>query len=321
MPDKIKRNILISIVIAAIIYLAFSFYADYELVLASFQTFNWLLIPFILFLTYMNYLVRFYKWDYYLRIINVTIAKMDSFAIFMSGLIMSVTPGKMGELLKAYLVKQITGTPISKTAPVIIVERITDFVSLVLLALIGAFVFDYGRMIVAAVAIFFILILIIISSRKLSFFILNIFVKIPFIKKYSLNINSAYESSYTMLRPVPLFYMTIVSLVSWFFECFAYYVILINFNIDISLLWATFSYTFATIIGAISMLPGGLGLTDGSLTFFLVQKGYATEQAIVSTFIIRAATLWFAVFVGIISVSFYQKKIGKISLESISNNN
>ena len=69
------------------------------------------------------------------------------------------------------------------------------------------------------------------------------------------------------------------------------------------------------IIGAISMLPGGLGVTEGSLTFMLVQKGVSNQYAVASTFIIRAVTLWFAVLIGVISVSIYQKRFGKIIIE------
>lgn len=63
----------------------------------------------------------------------------------MSGLVMSVTPGKMGELLKSYLVKQVNGTSISKTAPIVFAERATDFLSLTIMALIGAYYFNYGK--------------------------------------------------------------------------------------------------------------------------------------------------------------------------------
>ena len=56
-------------------------------------------LPLLLFLSLLNYFVRFLKWDYYLNILNVKVKKIDSFAVFMSGLIMSVTPGKMGEVL------------------------------------------------------------------------------------------------------------------------------------------------------------------------------------------------------------------------------
>ncbi|MCK7516981.1 MAG: flippase-like domain-containing protein [Ignavibacteriales bacterium] len=45
----------------------------------------------------------------------------------------------MGELLKSYLVKQVNGTSISKTAPIVFAERATDFLSLTILALAGAY--------------------------------------------------------------------------------------------------------------------------------------------------------------------------------------
>src|SRR3990172_1546972 len=72
------------------------------------------------------------------------------------------------KLMKAYLVKQISGTPISRTAPIIFAERITDFISLVVIALIGAYVYDYGRSIVLAVRLFFLIVIILISNKKIA---------------------------------------------------------------------------------------------------------------------------------------------------------
>lgn len=233
----------------------------------------------------------------------------------MSGLIMSVTPGKMGELLKAYLVKQISGEPISKTAPIIFAERITDFLSLIFIGLIGGYVYNFGREIIIAVGIFFIFLTIALTNKNIGEAIINYFSKINFIKKYTEHAKEAYESSYQMLQPKPLLQMSLLSLAAWFFECLGYYLILTNFHVEISLLWASFSYAFATIVGAISMLPGGLGVTEGSLTVLLQQKHYSLEIAFASTFIVRIVTLWFAVFVGVVSVLLYQKRFGKITIE------
>jgi len=316
---KIRRNILISLAVAGLIYLGFSLYANFDQVILAFERFNWFVFPLLLLFSFMNYFTRFLKWDYYLSLLNIRVKKLDSFSIFMSGLIMSVTPGKVGELLKSYLVKEITKTPISKTAPIIMAERITDFTSLILITLIGAYVFNYGRLIVIGVGIFFFLVLVLISNKKLALPLINSLEKISFLKKHLKSIHLAYESSYQMLRPAPLIYMTLLSLVSWGFECFGYHLILINFNINFSFLWAAFSYGFSTIIGAISMLPGGLGVTDGSLTFLLIQRNCSKDLAVASTFIIRAVTLWFAVLVGIVSVTFYQNRFGKITVESMSN--
>lgn len=291
-------------------------YADYEKVIDSFKDFNWLLLPILLLLSLGNYFSRFIKWEYYLKIIDVKLHKLDSLAIFMSGLIMSVTPGKMGELLKSYLIKQVNGASISKTAPIVFAERATDFLSLTILALAGVYFFDYGKNIILIIAAIITFGLIIISNKKLFHKIISLFSNFSFISKHTDKITTVYESSSKLLSLTPLLLMTILSIVSWGFECFGYYLIVNSFEIQIDVVWAFFSYSFATIVGALSMLPGGLGVTEGSLTFMLVQKGLSEHNAFAATFIVRAVTLWFAVLVGAISVLFYQKRFGKIIVES-----
>lgn len=237
----------------------------------------------------------------------------------MSGLIMSITPGKVGELMKSYLVKQIKSVPVSKTAPIIFAERITDSTSLLIISIAGAYSFSYGTDIIIFVSVFMVLLLVIISNKKIALPLLKLFEKNKFLNKHLEKIHSAYESSYQLLRPLPLFYMTLVSLISWSFECLSYYLILVIFKMNIGILWSSFSYAFATIIGAISMLPGGLGATEGSLTFLAIGQGIPKDISVASTFIVRVVTLWFAVLVGIIGVSFYQNRFGKISVEPITN--
>jgi uncharacterized protein (TIRG00374 family) len=280
---------------------------------AAFGRFNWIFIPVPFLLALMNYLFRFFKWDYYLRILKINIKKSDSLSIFAAGLVMAVTPGKMGEFLKAYLLKQITGEPISKTAPIIFVERITDFVSLIIIALTGAYIFNYGRTVVILAGIFFLIVLIVLSNKNLALPLISLLEKNKFLARHLASIHNAYESSYRMLKIVPLVYMTFISVISWSFECFAYYLILINFGLGTGLMWSSFSYAFSTIAGAITMLPGGLGVTEGSLTYLLIKQGYANEIAVASTFIARVVTLWFALIVGIFSVIIYQKRFGKIT--------
>lgn len=319
MLKKLKQRIIISIVIAGVLYLAFTIYADFDNVIKAFGRFNLLLLPLLLLLSFLNYFTRFLKWDYYLKVVKVQMSKHNSFSTFMSGLIMSVTPAKLGEVLKSVLVKDITGEPISKTAPIIFAERITDFLSLLIITITGALVFDYGGNITILITAFFIFIIAIISNKKIALPLISFSEKIPYLKKYIYNIHSAYESSYQLLKIKPLLLMTLLSLISWGFECLGYYLVLMNFNVDVGILWTSFSYSFSTIIGALSMLPGGLGFTEGSLTFLLVQKNVPVDISVATTFIIRVVTLWFAVLVGIISLTLYQKRFGQLKLESSEN--
>jgi len=56
------------------------------------------------------------------------------------------------------------------------------------------------------------------------------------------------------------------------------------------------------------MLPGGLGLTEGSMTGLLILNKIPKDIAVAITIIIRFATLWFAVAIGLISLYIFQKK-------------
>lgn len=315
MLKKLRNRIFLSIAIAGLIYLSFTIYSDFDKVIVSFKHFNWLLLPVLLVLSLGNYFTRFFKWQYYLKLIQVKIPNIDSLSIFMSGLIMSVTPGKFGELLKSYLVKQVNNTPISKTAPIILAERATDFLSLTILALLGAYYFEYGKNIILIISVIIVLVLIIITNKKLSEKLLKLLSGVKMFEKHISKILNVYESSFKLLSFTPLVLMTLLSIISWGFECLGYYFILTNFNFEINFFWAFFSYSFSTIVGAVSMLPGGLGVTEGSLTFMLIQKGFSNNDAFASTFIVRAVTLWFAVLIGAISLLFYQKRFGNILID------
>jgi len=304
--NKLKKNIFIWLGITALFYLAFAIYGDFDSLIKTLETFNFYDIIPLLILSFANYFFRFIKWHYYLRLLEINISIPDSFAIFMSGLIMTITPGKMGELLKAFLVKDKTGTPVSRTLPVILSERITDFLAIIFLALVGAFLFGLEKGLLIFTAVFFILIIFVISSEKLSLKIIALISKIKVVNKYSQHLLEAYKSSVTLLKIKPLSAMLIVSIAAWFFECFGFYLILTNFETDISVFWATFVYAFATIVGSLSMLPAGLGVTDGSLTYFIIKKGLSKHIAVAATFLIRSVTLWFAVLVGGISVLIFK---------------
>lgn len=311
MFKKYKKKILLSVALGAAVFLAFSIYADFDQLIQTFGEFNWYYFPLILALSFGNYITRFFKWEYYRKLLNIELTTKTSFLIFMSTFVMSVTPGKMGELLKSYLVREENGTPVAKSAPIIIAERLTDFISVVLLCLAGVFVFDYGKSVVLGVGIFFMVCVVLISSRKISLGIISFLEKIKIFHKVAEKVHVAYESIYMLVKIKPLLIATIVSAFAWFLECMGLYVILKVYSsithIDVNLLSAVFIYGFSTIIGSIAMLPGGLGVTEASLTGLMQLLKIPKDVSVASTFIIRVATLWFAVLIGIVAVYFYQK--------------
>ncbi len=305
-------------------FLGLSIYANFNELIEAFAIYNWILFPVILILSLCNYIFRFFRWEYYTKTLDIKVERKMSFLIFLSSFIMSVTPGKIGEVFKSYLLKEQIGTPVSKSAPIVFAERITDFLSLVMLSIAGALVFGYGTEIIISFGAVFVLVVFIISNKKLSYAIIGLLEKFKFIARVSHKLHTAYDSIYQMVRFKELIITIILSIFAWSFECFSFYLVINGFglgeSLHIDLLIATFVYGFATIAGAATMLPGGLGATDASITGLLVLLALPKSVAVASTLIIRAATLWFAVVVGIVAVMFYQKishkSINQIVLES-----
>jgi uncharacterized protein (TIRG00374 family) len=307
--EKLKKNLVVSLLVTAVVFFAISVYADFNSVINSFKKFNWLLLPILLLLSFGNYVIRFFKWEYYLHLLRIQIPIKQSINIFFSGLSMSASPGKMGEVLKSFLLKEIFNQPISKTASIIFAERLTDFLSLTFLAIIGIYFFNYSAVWIYFVLISFMIIIVVISNKGIADFIIYHLNKFAFVKSHSSKITNLYESANLLLQPLPLLKMIVLTTFSWFFECFAFYLILINFDLSVTILFPTFVYSLSTIAGAVSMLPGGLGVTEGSLSLILINSGISKEFAIASTIIIRVVTLWFAVFIGTIILFLFQRRI------------
>jgi uncharacterized protein (TIRG00374 family) len=323
--QKYKKRIIYSIIFGAVVYLALSVYANFGQLGIAFGKFNWLMLPFILLLSLGNYLMRFLKWDYYLKVLGIRLDKKMSLLIFLSSFIMSITPGKVGEVFKSYLLKEYNGTPIARSAPIVLAERITDFLSLILLSMVGVWMFGYDSRLIIIVGAFFVILVILLSSKTISHTIIGYFERFSVISKISHKIYISYDSIYQMIKIKELLVTIIFSIFAWFFECLGLYFVINSFGVDnlvhVDIFVSTFIYGFATIAGAVTMLPGGLGATDASITFLLVSlKNVANSIAVAATLLIRVATLWFAVIVGIIAVLIYQKvshrKISELSLES-----
>src|SRR5437764_5155298 len=159
--NNLRAKLILGLVLGLVVVAGLSVYADFTKMLAVLRGFNWWLLPLILLFTLFNYALRFYKWDVYLRLTGATgVSKKDSLLIFLSGMAMAMTPGKVGEVLKSYLLKQVRGTPIATSAPVVLAERLTDGVAMLILAAAGFVLFDYGRHVMVAIYIFVLAVLI-----------------------------------------------------------------------------------------------------------------------------------------------------------------
>ena len=143
--QNLGRKISVALLFALGVFIALTFYADAPRLAAALAAFQWQWLPLALAVTLANYVLSFARWHYYLRVIGVTnVPPRDSFLIFLSGFSLTMTPGKLGEVLKSFLLKARYGTPVSYSASIVVAERLTDVLGMVLLAAIGLGLYPIG---------------------------------------------------------------------------------------------------------------------------------------------------------------------------------
>jgi uncharacterized protein (TIRG00374 family) len=312
--ENLRDKLILGFILGLIVIVAVLLYADVAQVIASLERFRWGYLPLILGLTLLNYALRFVKWHVYLRLIDVhNISLLDSLLVFVGGFTMVMTPGKVGELVKSVALKEMTGTSISRTAPVIIAERLSDGLAMLLLAASGITAnpryVPLFLLVLAALSTG----VIVIQFRPLALWLLTGLGRLPIASRFAHSFRAFYDSSYELLRLRNLAFAVGIGTVSWAFEGVAFYLVLVGLGIEpsITLLGqAIFILSFATIVGAVSALPGGLGAAEASIGAMLGWVvGLDRSLAGTATLLIRFFTLWFAVLLGLTVVIIFRDRL------------
>jgi uncharacterized protein (TIRG00374 family) len=308
LPGNLKAKLLLSLVLGLTVIAGLGFFADLPRTLDALSRFDWRFLPVALVCVLWNYLLRFVKWQFYLRQIGVAnLNPADSALVYLSGLSMVVTPGRVGEWLKSYLLREMTGTPFSATAPIVVAERLTDAVSMLLLASVGLLAYGYGGPVLLLVLVGAATVVYFTQHRAAARRLYHAVRPLPGLAARIDSLRAFYDSSYRLFRPRSLAFAVGLGVVSWFGECVAFFVILAGLGIPVEpalLLQATFILATATIVGSVSMLPGGLAAAEGSLAGLLLLLAVTGDVGVAAaaTLLVRLCTLWFGVLVGVLAL-------------------
>ncbi len=315
MPEKNKtifRRLIPGLIFGFLVFIILILMGDIQQVSRKVMGFRWVYFPLVLLLTLFNYLLRFFKWHFYLGLVGVNnYPLLKSARLFLAGFPLAVTPGKVGEALKGVWLQKETGLPVSKGISVVLAERISDGLGVLLLSTLGVIAYPRYWPAFAIVLGGLIFLILIIQIRPAALWLLDLGDKIPLIKGFSNGLREFYEGSYTLFRPKAILVAVSLGTISWLGEGIGMYLVLLGLGVAPG--WGTLSIAifvlaFSTIIGAISALPGGLGAAEASIAGMLtILLNLSRDSSAAATLIIRFATLWFAVLIGLVVWAFSGK--------------
>ena len=316
-PRRLWPRLLLGLALAVVVASALALFGDARELGRALRGFPWWLAAPVLGLTLFNYLLRWVKWELYLGALGVTgVDKTTSALIYLSGFSLSVTPGKAGEIIKGVLLRRVTGTPLTRSTAILAAERISDGMAMLILAGIGLFQFSQARPLLVVAAAGAIGAALVLQRPALANRLLAKLDRVPVIGSRLHHAADFLEASGALVRPRLLLASVALGTVSWFGECVAFFLILDGLGIPASghlLLVATFVLAVSSIAGAMSLLPGGLGVAEASVAGMLLalvdDPAMTRSVAAAATLLIRFATLWFAVLLGVAALAIVYRRL------------
>jgi uncharacterized protein (TIRG00374 family) len=301
----LRNRLLTGLALGFVVILGLALLGDVREVRSHLFEFNWALTPLILLGTLFNYTLRFIKWHFFLGQIGIRDLRWTrSLQLFVAGFPLAVTPGKVGEALKGVWLNRECGTPVARGVTVVLAERVSDGLAVLLLSSLG--VIAYPRYWPAFATVLGLLLLGILVSqiRPVALWLLGLLERIPLIKRIQHHLLEFYEGAYSLFRPRSTLISVGLGTTAWFGEGVSMYLVLLGLGVSPggeTLGLAIFVLAFSTIIGAVSALPGGLGAAELSIAGMLaLTLGLEASTAAAATLLIRLGTLWFGVSLGLV---------------------
>ncbi|MBM4374041.1 MAG: flippase-like domain-containing protein [Deltaproteobacteria bacterium] len=318
--ERLVRRVVGVMMLGVLVYGGFLVSTGLSDVGSRFASFGWWSFAAACCLSMLNYLLRFGKWEIYLAILGIRgLPKTESLLTFLSGFVLTVSPGKVGEVFKSLVLYRTRGVPLERSAPIVVAERVTDLIGVIVMIVVGSLGFRGGLVWAAAGSGLVLVLLVFVASPKLSRAMVDLTPHLPgplgrLGARVAPKLHTALDQLRELTTPSRLVLPTLLSIAGWSLEGVGLWLILKGFAQSTTLTLASFSYATATLAGAIVPLPGGLGVTDKLIEQQLTHLGGVPLAVAFSAMVlVRFATLWFAVLVGFVALGLLRARHPRLS--------
>jgi len=299
---RAKRPLALSVGFAAGIYLLAVFATDEREVwvnLSRLEPSTWFVV---LLLPIGNYVLRFSRWHWYLGTLGNSISVRRDLQAYVAGFALTTTPGKIGEVVRSVFLQEIA-IPYRHSIAAFVAERFSDLIAISVLATLALTRFDGHGWFVAMAFVLIAVALWSLLSGSLERRLSSGPARLSGLKNLLHGAVATLEGCRVLLSFRLLVGGLVVGLLAWSLEGLALWIVLNALGTETEALLAIGIYAISTLAGALSFVPGGLGPMEGVMGGLLILLGVTPANAVTATLVTRVATLWMAVFLGMVAMA------------------
>jgi uncharacterized protein (TIRG00374 family) len=259
-------------------------------------------LPLIVGAVFVGLALRAVRWHYYVRRLQWPVPWYHSLLVFLASFVFTATPGKAGEIVKSILLRTRYDVPLSDGLGVLLVERLGDLLAVLVLAVGGLALLADALVYLIAAGLLVVGMTLFVSNRRIYTPVLSQLAKLPKLARPMEKILRLLGTGESLLRPTPFLVGVGIALVAWGCEGWAFHILIRGFGVECQFLTSCSIYGMATLVGALSALPGGLGSFEAVMILLLTRVGMTAKAAVLPVVLFRLCTLWLGSFAGLLAM-------------------
>lgn len=296
---KMLRALVVAALASALVYAVMIALSDGPEVARALSGFPVTTFGLMLLLGAGCYAIRAMRWGALMRLMGHPLSLRDAFYAHLAGQTMTISPGRVGEVLKPWLSRELSGLPLSRGIALVFTERVADLIAVCLLSLGGLSALGGGSWWLLVGLGFIVVGTAVASSGWFHRLALGVLGRQEWAQRHRESAKAISETIRTSLDWRVLWWSVSASAAAWGLEGIGFALCLEALGFSVfDLATAVSVYAVSTIVGAFTFLPGGIGLTEASMAGILVASGMGASGASAATLITRVATMWWAVVIG-----------------------
>jgi len=250
--------------------------------------------------------IRMLRWHYYVRRAGWNVPWLAQGLSFLASFALTATPGKVGEIVKSVLLQQRYNVPLAAGFGVLVAERLGDLFAVMLLAVGGLALLPAGIYGFVTAALGAAAVMVFVCFPAVHRPVLERMSRAPLLSKVSAKGFEVLAQARSLLRPASLVAGTGMAVVAWGCEALAFHLLIRGVGMESPVLTSFSIYGLATLAGALSGLPGGLGGMESVMILLLTQVGGAPSTATMVVAVFRLSTLGLGSVVGLVCLVAWQ---------------
>ncbi len=263
-------------------------------------------------LALINYVLRAVRFQLFARRLGVIVPFRRMLLFYIAGFAMSATPGKLGEFIRVWLIRRLYGYGLARGMPLQIADRVSDVVATVALCFIGLGGYSVYRLPVLAGAALVALGVWVLARPRLQIAVVGLGYRLVGRRRLFGRLRRVVRMTAKLFEPRLFLPALALALLGWSAEGLAFHLTVETVSGAGVLGRDIFIFTFVNLVGAVTFLPGGVGAVELGIVGLLVGAGIALEDAVTVTAIIRLATLWFGILLGVLAMLVVVRISGRV---------